>query len=84
MSLKDSKFIIVNEYQPYGSDNASTEIRGVFSDYDKAWDALKDLAIERDAFLPKDSDSFQVETDDTHLEFDEYLIMEFIEDEVTE
>lgn len=79
-----SKFVVTNEFQPNNSDNVSTEIIGVFSSYENAYEALADLAVANEVYLSANSDSFQVDDPASHLEFDEYLILEFIEDEVAE
>lgn len=74
--MSDTAYVIVNEFQPIGSESPTMEIISVHLLENEAWQELSDMALDFDMYLPGDDNSFSVEPD-SHLEYDEYLIMEF-------
>ena len=76
-----SIFVIVNEFEPKGG-NPSVEIveNKYYSTETQAWEALRDMAAEFGAYLGPDDSDFSVDLrDDSHLEYDEYYIIELEE-----
>lgn len=68
-------FLIVNEFQPIGSENPSMEIVSAWRTENEAWEELSTMAAELDAYIGPDDFDFSVEPKD-HLEYDEYNIIE--------
>lgn len=79
-----SIFVIVNEYEPKGG-NPSTEITGggtpqYYSTENAVWEALREMATEAGVNVgPDDTDFSMPLGDDSHLEYDEYYIIELEE-----
>ena len=70
-------YIVVNEYQPEDSDNSSTEILGVYSSEDKAWEKIDSIAVQYGDYLDEDETEWSSpEAEAMQLEFDRYYIVE--------
>lgn len=74
--MSDTVYILVNEFQPIGSDNSSTEFIFASLDYQEALDEIVEIAQELNAYIGNEPE-FEVDLeDDSHLEFDSYYIIE--------
>lgn len=69
-------YILVNEYQPKNSDNSSTEIVFASLSYQEALDELVSIAASLDAYIGNEPEFEADLSDDSHLEFDAYYIIE--------
>lgn len=76
MIAADTVYLLVNEFQPVGSDNSSTEIVFASLNYQAALDELVEIAGELNAYVGNEPE-FEVDlSEDSHLEFDSYYIIE--------
>lgn len=79
-------FVIVNEFEPKGG-NPSVELVGAdtpkyWTSQDAAWEELRNMAASHDVYIGPDDTEFSMPLgDDTHLEYDEYSIIELEEAE---
>lgn len=81
-----SVFVIVNEFEPKGG-NPSVEIVGqdgpkYWTTQNGAWEELRNMAAALDVYIGADDTDFSAPLpNDTHLEYDEYSIIELEEAE---
>ncbi len=73
-----SAFVILNESFPINVDIPTTEIveNKCYPTLQAAMSALADIAEEFDVYVEDDANSVYVPTEGTHLESDEYYIVE--------
>ena len=70
-------YVILNESTPLGVDLVVTEIvPPAYWTYEKALDALATIAEDNGVFLEDDATSVYVPVGGTHLESDEYYVVE--------
>ena len=73
----DSVFVVINESQPKGAPMVLTEIvHPARWSYQEALDDLRDIAEEAGVYLDEDASTVYVPIQNTHLESDEYYIIE--------
>jgi len=70
-------FIILNESTPIGVDAPVTEVQPkYYTSLQAAMDALADIAEDYGIYIEDDANSVYVPVEGTHLESDEYYIVE--------
>lgn len=77
-------YVIVNEYQPNGGTPCSEIVGGDVPTYWKteqaAWDELSKMADSLNSNVGPDDTDFSVDlSEESHLEYDEYYIIELTE-----
>lgn len=79
-----SIFVIINEYEPKKGNPCSEIVGGETPEYyrteNAAWSALVDMAKEFGVHVGADDTDFSLPLDDdSHLDYDEYYIVELTE-----